>query len=85
MQIGLAIRRARELSGLRQDGLAYLIGCPRSYICKIENGKSVPQLEQIRRIAEALGTTASMLVRDAENFVPTQVPIEAVKFSKSLQ
>jgi len=74
MNLGTAIRRIRIASSYSQDGLAYLVGCPRSYISKVENGHTVPQLEQICRIAEALGVSASSIIRDAECFVPEQIP-----------
>lgn len=77
INLGPAIRRARRAASHSQDGLAYLMGCPRSYISKIENGHAVPQLEQICRIAEALETSASAIIRDAEVFVSEQIPQSA--------
>jgi len=77
INIGPAIRRVRIASSYSQDGLAYLVGCPRSYISKIENGHSVPKLEQICRIADALGVSVSVIIRDAECFVSAQIPKDA--------
>jgi transcriptional regulator with XRE-family HTH domain len=85
LDIGSAIRRARELSGYSQDGLAYLVGCPQPYISKIENGRSVPPVEQIARIALALGTTASMIVRDAETFMHVRISQTSLDTNRSVQ
>lgn len=74
MRIGVAIRKARIFSGLSQDGLAYLIGSPRTYISKIELEYCTPRLEQIERIASALGMKVSALIYDAEGSSPIEVP-----------
>lgn len=77
INIGPAIRRVRIAASYSQDGLAYLVGCPRSYISRIENGHAVPKLEQICRIADALGVSASVIILDAECFVSAQIPTDA--------
>lgn len=45
------IRRARHLS---QRQLAGRMQVPRTYISKIENGKAIPTLGSLERLAEAL-------------------------------
>ena len=49
------IRRARHLS---QRQLAGRMQVPRTYISKIENGKAIPTLGSLQRLAEALGGCA---------------------------
>jgi transcriptional regulator with XRE-family HTH domain len=56
------IRRARHLS---QRQLASRMQVPRTYISKIENGKAIPTLGSLERLAEALQVDLSHLVRDA--------------------
>ncbi len=55
------IRRARHLS---QRQLAGRMEVPRTYISKIENGKAIPTLGSLERLAEALEVDVSQLVRD---------------------
>jgi transcriptional regulator with XRE-family HTH domain len=58
------IRRARHLS---QRQLASRMQVPRTYISKIENGKAIPTLGSLERLAMALGVGVCHLVRDARS------------------
>jgi transcriptional regulator with XRE-family HTH domain len=58
------IRKARHLS---QRQLASRMQVPRTYISKIENGKAIPTLGSLERLAEALQVDVSQLVRDARS------------------
>jgi transcriptional regulator with XRE-family HTH domain len=58
------IRRARHLS---QRQLASRMQVPRTYISKIENGKAIPTLGSLERLAAALGVGVCHLVRDARS------------------
>jgi len=58
------IRRARHLS---QRQLATRMQVPRTYISKIENGKAIPTLGSLERLALALGVDISQLVRDTRS------------------
>lgn len=58
------IRRARHLS---QRQLAGRMQVPRTYISKIENGKAIPTLGSLERLAAALEVDLSKLVRDARS------------------
>jgi transcriptional regulator with XRE-family HTH domain len=58
------IRRARHLS---QRQLAGRMQVPRTYISKIENGKAIPTLSSLDRLAAALGVDVRQLVRDARS------------------
>lgn len=58
------IRRARKLS---QRQLAGRMQVPRTYISKIENGKAVPTLSSLERLATALEVDICDLLRDARS------------------
>jgi len=58
------IRRARHLS---QRQLAGRMQVPRTYISKIENGKAIPTLGSLERLARALEVDVCQLVRDARS------------------
>jgi len=58
------IRRARHLS---QRQLAGRMQVPRTYISKIENGKAIPTLGSLERLAVALEVDLCQLVRDARS------------------
>src|SRR4051794_4842305 len=58
------IPRARHLS---QRQLAGRMQVPRTYISKIENGKAIPTLGSLERLALALEVEVSQLVRDTRS------------------
>jgi transcriptional regulator with XRE-family HTH domain len=58
------IRRARHMS---QRELAGRMEVPRTYISKIENGKAIPTLGSLERLAVALGVDVRQLVQDARS------------------
>ena len=58
------IRRARHMS---QRQLAGRMQVPRTYISKIENGKAIPTLGSLQRLAVALGVDVRQLVQDARS------------------
>jgi len=58
------IRRARHLS---QRQLAGRMMVPRTYISKIENGKAIPTLGSLERLASALEVNVCQLVRDSRS------------------
>ncbi len=55
------LRHARELS---QRELALRMQVPRTYISKIENGKAMPTLASLERLASALGAHVCELLHD---------------------
>ena len=58
------IRKARHLS---QRQLASRMQVPRTYISKIENGKAIPTLGSLQRLADALEVDLSQLVCDSRS------------------
>jgi len=60
--VGDRIRAARRIRGLSQERLAELAGMDRQAINRIEQGHQSPILDNLIRIADALGVPLSELV-----------------------
>jgi transcriptional regulator with XRE-family HTH domain len=65
LQVAGAVRDLRHVRNLSQRQLAARMGVPRTYISKIENGKAMPTLSSLDRLARALQVDMSALLRDA--------------------
>src|SRR3984893_12862591 len=65
LQLATAVRDLRHVRNLSQRQLAARMGVPRTYISKIENGKAMPTLSSLDRLARALHVDISTLLRDA--------------------
>ncbi len=64
--VGTSIRHARMTLGIRLQDVAAHVGCSESLISKIENGRTLPSLTTLRRIADALQTTVGRLCATAD-------------------
>jgi transcriptional regulator with XRE-family HTH domain len=67
LQVATAVRDLRHVRNLSQRQLAARMGVPRTYISKIENGKAMPTLGSLDRLARALKVDIASLLRDANN------------------
>jgi transcriptional regulator with XRE-family HTH domain len=65
LQVASAVRDLRHVRNLSQRQLAARMGVPRTYISKIENGKAMPTLSSLDRLARALQVDISTLLRDS--------------------
>jgi transcriptional regulator with XRE-family HTH domain len=65
LQVATAVRDLRHVRNLSQRQLAGRMNVPRTYISKIENGKAMPTLSSLARLAKALQVDISALLRDA--------------------
>ena len=61
-RIGARVRGHRLKCGVTLKTLAEKVDCSRSLLSKLENGKALPSLTTIIRLARALGTTVGLLV-----------------------
>lgn len=66
LQVASAVRDLRHVRNLSQRQLAARMGVPRTYISKIENGKAMPTLSSLDRLAKALRVDIAALLRDAK-------------------
>ena len=67
LQVAGQVRDIRKARHLSQRQLAGRMQVPRTYISKIENGKAIPTLGSLERLANALNVDISQLVRDARS------------------
>ena len=63
--LGKNIKKYRLLCGMRQEDLAEECGCSNSHIGHIENHRTIPSLEMVVNIANALGVTIDRLLSDS--------------------
>ncbi len=59
------IKRLREKHGLSVRALAKRARMSYTYVSNVENGKIDPRVSSLQRLAKALGTTASALIRES--------------------
>lgn len=65
--VGAAIRQLRVLGGMSQEGLAESCALHRTYIGSVERGERNVSVQNLQRIAQALGVSAAELLRRAED------------------
>lgn len=63
---GAAVRTCREQLGLSQEQLGFRSGLDRTYVSGIERGVRNPTLRIMVLLADALGTSPSVLLQRAE-------------------
>lgn len=64
--IGQAVRNVRLNRGLTQQQVATRMGCPRTYVCKMEAGVFRPLVDQFIRLADAMQIESWVMLRYAE-------------------
>ncbi len=67
LDVARAVRTMRHARNLSQRQLATRMQVPRTYISKIENGKAMPTLSSLSRLATALGAPVGELLHDARS------------------
>lgn len=77
MTLAEKIYQARKKAGLSQEALADALGVTRQAVSKWETGKSVPDTENIRRMALILAVSADYFLGDAAE-TPADNPFGAV-------
>lgn len=64
VEIGETIRKRRQLLGLLQPQLADISGINRRTIQLVESGKANPTIETLVKIADPLGLTFRLLLKE---------------------
>ena len=67
------LRKYRKESGLSQEAFANKAGLHRTYISALERGKRSVALDNIEKIADALGIDAYLLFIDIPNETSTDI------------
>ncbi len=67
LQVAGQVREVRRARHLSQRQLAGRMQVPRTYISKIENGKAIPTLGSLERLALALEVNVCQLIRDSRS------------------
>ena len=67
--LGHIIRNHRSATNLSQEALAERSGLHRNYVGLVERGERNVTIEALDRIAMALGTRGSSLLREAEGSI----------------
>lgn len=65
-QVGQLVQRLRKKAGLSQETLADRAGLHRTYISLLERGLRMPSLGVVQKLAAALNTTMSKLMKELE-------------------
>ena len=77
MIIGNRIRQLREQKGITRDDIEQSSGLDHSYIARIEQGRTVPPLEALERIAAALSVPLYWLFYADEDHPAPQPPMRS--------
>lgn len=64
---GKILKELREKKGLSQEELGFSSGYHRTYISLLERGLKSPTLNTVFRLAEALNTSSSQILRFVES------------------
>lgn len=60
--LGKKVQRYRKMTGLSQEDVAYKVGISRAYMGYIEQGRNVPSLEVLQKVAKVIKVKLSDLV-----------------------
>lgn len=82
MNLGERIRQKRENLGITQRDLAQSISMTPQHISVIEQGKRLPSIELLAKLAQELGVSIDYLVTGKEGIITEIIP--AIKADKIL-
>src|SRR4051812_21934490 len=85
LQVGVRIRHARILKGMRMRDLAEKVDCDESMISKIEAGKVLPSLMMLHKVVTALELDlASFFGLEFDEHKLVQTPDDRVKITSDV-
>ncbi len=62
-KLGMNLKKIREAKNMSQGDVMRVMGCSRSYVSNIENGKTNPTLETISKLAKVLDVSTIELLK----------------------
>ena len=85
MTFGEKLREARKAAGLSQEQFAEKMSVSRSAVAKWESDKGLPDVNNLKVMAQLLGVTIDYLLDDEEklNLSETKEPIDLDSFEKT--
>lgn len=85
MTFGEKLREARKAAGLSQEQFAEKMSVSRSAVAKWESDKGLPDVNNLKVMAQLLGVTIDYLLDDEEklNLSETKEPIDLESFEKT--
>ena len=85
MTFGEKLREARKAAGLSQEQFAEKMSVSRSAVAKWESDKGLPDVNNLKVMAQLLGVTIDYLLDDDEklNLSETKEPIDLESFEKT--
>lgn len=66
MKLGERLRELRQIRGLRQNQLADQCHISNTYLCDLEKGRTLPRMDTLATIAQALNTTVPDILFDVD-------------------
>ena len=85
MNLGIRIKKTRKRMNLTQDKVASACGFTKSLLSKIENGKTMPAVSTLTRIAGILKVPVSALLDDASNTGTVHIPSNLIQKDKFIE
>jgi transcriptional regulator with XRE-family HTH domain len=79
MLIGDRLKALREQKKLSQGDIEKRAGLLRCYLSRVENGHTVPYVDTLERIAQALQVPMYRLFTDEDRVTKTNIPAEAIR------
>ena len=83
--VGEVLKARRRLAGLTQVELSERAGVKQSIVSLVENGRRTYSLDALGRVAAALGTKISTIMREAENIVEERCDRDKTLCAKMLE
>lgn len=83
--VGKALKLIREQKNISQGYMYYLCGLERTYICRVEKGRTEPKMQQLEKFAKAFDTEVWKIVRYAERLEKYANTARVVMQSTSIQ
>lgn len=86
MNIGIKIKKYRELNKMTQKDVAEILEVEPGTISKYENGTIEPNIESLKRLAEIFNVTVDELVKDEKEFDVTKINLlEVLREQKEIE